>query len=72
MDTDETGSWIRAERLEKLRKETRKRLIKNIKWTTVSAKVPICPRCNSPMEHELDPNARKLWEWVCSKCGITI
>lgn len=71
MDTNEAGSWIRAERLEKSRKTTKKKL-KSVKWTTVSIKVPICPKCNNPMQHELDSAARELWKWVCSKCGTTI
>jgi ribosomal protein S27AE len=71
MDTNEAASWVHAERLERSRKKTKEKL-KNVKWTTISIKVPICPKCNNSMRQELDSSARELWKWVCSKCGNTI
>lgn len=71
MDTNEAASWLRAERLEESRKQTRRKL-KNIKWTTMTIKVPLCPECNNPMQHELDAANRMLWKWICPKCRNTI
>lgn len=67
MDSNETVSWLRADRLEESKKQT-KRKLKGIKWITITIKVPICPKCNNPMQHELDSDARLLWKWVCPKC----
>lgn len=71
MDTNEARSWRYAEQAESSNKATKKKL-KKVKWTTVSIKVPICPKCSTPMMHELDPNARQLWKWLCEKCRHTI
>jgi len=71
MDANENAAWIEAEMNEDSNKET-KRKLKNVKWTTVSIKVPMCPKCRSAMEHELDPHARTLWKWKCPQCTYTI
>lgn len=82
MDTNKAAFRIRAEELER----SKKAKLKNIKWTTILVKVPICPKCNNPMQHELDPSMRKLQKleyanlkfsnlkilWVCSRCRTTI
>ena len=71
MDTDEARSWSAAERHDKSNKATEKKL-KNVKWTTVLIEVPICPKCKTPMNHELDAYARNMWKWTCSSCRHTI
>jgi transposase-like protein len=71
MDTDEARSWVEAERQDKFDKVTKKKL-ENIKWVKVSMKVPVCPECGTPMDHELDTYARESWKWVCSNCRHTI
>ena len=71
MDTNEAASWVHAEEMGASQRKTIKKL-KKVRWTTVSIKVPICPKCNNPMEHELDPSARELWKWICPKCRNAI
>ena len=71
MNSNEAASWVQAERNDRSNRETKKRL-KGIKWTTITIKVPVCPKCNNPMQHELDPSSRLLWKWVCSKCRYSI
>lgn len=71
MDTDECRSWRIAEEKERSNKDT-KRKLKNVKWTTVSIKVPVCPKCKTAMKHELDTEMRELWKWYCPKCRFTI
>ena len=68
MDANESMSWIQAERREASDKET-KRKLKEVKWTTITIKVPLCPKCNTPMQHELDVDCRTLWKWICRKCN---
>jgi len=71
MDTNEAASWVAAENRAKSSEET-KRKLKGIKWTTRSYKVPVCPKCGTPMDHELDIAARASWKWTCRKCIYTI
>lgn len=71
MDSNESASWLRAERLGRSEKETRRKL-KRVKWITIKIRVPVCPECGKPMQQELDTHARTLWKWVCPKCQNTI
>lgn len=71
MDTDEARSWREAEEHDESNKSTEKKL-KNVEWTTVLIEVPICPKCKTPMDHELDAYARESWKWICSNCRHTI
>lgn len=68
MDTNESASWLQAERRDASNKKT-KRKLKGVKWTTITIKVPLCPKCNAPMQHELDVDCRALWKWFCRKCN---
>jgi len=68
---NEMRAWCEAEEHTKNHKET-KRKLKDVGWTSVLIKVPVCPECGTPMSHELDPQSRTLWEWVCTNCQHTI
>lgn len=68
---NEMRAWVEAERQEKADKETKSKL-RGVKWVTTSVKVPVCPKCGSLMEHELNISARALWKWICTNCKHTI
>ena len=68
MDTNESASWIQAEKKE----ASNKKKLKGVKWVTIPSKVPLCPKCNTPMQHELDVDCRTLWKWICRKCNNTL